>query len=69
MTHSQIEFYLRELRQLVGYRIVGLAKDNSGEFYGLELSNNGQKKLVWFLMDDEGNGPGSFEIQDVQGTI
>lgn len=62
-------FYLAELEKVVGGKIVGTAwaPDDSefpiGEFFGLriKLSPNNEK-VMWILRDDEGNGPGSFEI-------
>lgn len=62
------DFYLQQLQPLVGAKIVGLARANGehDEFFGfvVELPNK-ERKVILFLKDDEGNGPGSFEIQDV----
>ena len=49
---------LKAMRPLVGKRIKGLIKDESGHF-GFELED---KTLVWILCDPEGNGPGFAEI-------
>jgi len=61
------DFYLQQLQPLVGAKIVGLvrAAGEHEEFFGLlvELPNH-EHKVLLFLRDDEGNGPGSFEIQD-----
>jgi hypothetical protein len=63
-----VNFYLQQLQSLVGAKIVGLvrADDEHDEFFGfvVELPNK-ERKVIFFLRDDEGNGPGSFEIQDV----
>jgi hypothetical protein len=63
------EFYLKQLAPLVGATISGLAvtdpKNGSCgmEFFGIEATMpSGEKKAILFLSDDEGNGPGSFEI-------
>lgn len=63
-------FYLDQLRCLVGGRITGLARTgpsddgSEGEFYGLVvLLPDGKQKTLILLSDDEGNGPGSFELQ------
>jgi hypothetical protein len=63
--------YLKQLRPLVGGTITGLARTGPGEdafdaeFYGLVVTlPNGQKRTLLLLSDDEGNGPGSFEICD-----
>lgn len=62
------DFYLQQLQPLVGAKIVGLARADGkpDEFFGfvVELPNK-ERKVIFFLKDDEGNGPGSFEIQDV----
>ncbi|WP_291996752.1 hypothetical protein [Candidatus Accumulibacter sp. ACC012] len=46
----------------------GPAVDEYGdEFFGLVITlTNGQKRTLIFLADDEGNGPGSFQL-DSQG--
>jgi hypothetical protein len=62
------DFYLEQLQPFVGATIVGLARADCeyDEFFGfiVELLNQ-ERKVIFFLRDDEGNGPGSFEIQDV----
>jgi hypothetical protein len=61
------DYYLQQLQPLVGAKIVGLARADGeyDEFFGLiaELPNK-ERKIIFFLRDDEGNGPGSFEIQE-----
>ena len=69
------DFYLQQLQPLVGAKIVGLARTDESdpdEYFGLvvELPNK-QRKVIFFLRDDflrddEGNGSGSFEIQDAK---
>ena len=62
---KQTQFYLKQLEILVGGTVVGLAHDGSSEgFVGITVKTKAGKKIVWFLCDDEGNGPGSFDIQD-----
>jgi len=60
--NKQTKFYTEQLSQLVGSKIKSVVNDGK-EFFGLELifPNKGEK-ILWFLRDDEGNGPGSFEI-------
>ena len=60
------KFYIKQLEQLVGGRVVGCAKDTQEGFLGLVVKTKAGKRIVWFLCDDEGNGPGSFEIQDTK---
>jgi hypothetical protein len=66
--NAQTKFYLDQLRPLVGGKIIRLAicdDDEEEEYFGLVISMpNGKTKTLIFLRDDEGNGPGSFEIQD-----
>lgn len=63
------DFHLQQLRPLVGGIITGLARTGpiedglDEEFYGLVITlPDGQKRTLLLLSDDEGNGPGSFEI-------
>ena len=69
MSSKVTEFYLKQLSNLIGGKITQVATteaDESGdEFFGLVVTMpNGKSKTVLILRDDEGNGPGSFEIQD-----
>ncbi|MHB1630689.1 MAG: hypothetical protein ACYCQL_00545 [Acidithiobacillus sp.] len=64
------DFYLEELDQLVGGTISGLVRtgddSDNGEFFGLLVTMpDGTKKQLVLLSDDEGNAPGSFEIETV----
>lgn len=63
-------YYANRLAELAGATIVGAAlspKDEFGdEFFGLELvTSEGKKLVLWILRDDEGNGPGSFELEEL----
>ena len=56
------KFYTEQLSQLVGSKVKSVVNDGKG-FFGLEIIfPNKEEKVIWFLQDDEGNGPGSFEI-------
>ena len=68
---SATDFHLKLLRPLVGGTITNLARTGTDEygdeFFGLVIAlPNGQKRTLIFLADDEGNGPGSFQL-DSQG--
>ncbi|MBO3702951.1 MAG: hypothetical protein J5W83_10490 [Candidatus Accumulibacter sp.] len=68
---SAADFHLKRLRPLVGGTITNLARtgvDEYGdEFFGLVIAlPDGQTRTLIFLADDEGNGPGSFQL-DGQG--
>ena len=67
--NNTTRFCTEQLTDLVGCRIVGVAHtppdDFGDEFVGLICKRNGREKIVYFLRDDEGNGPGSFEIQNM----
>ncbi len=64
-------FYLKQLHPLVGGTISALARTgphedaSENEFFGFVITlPNGTTRTLLFLADDEGNGPGSFEIID-----
>ncbi|WP_163056696.1 hypothetical protein [Acidithiobacillus ferrooxidans] len=62
------DFYLKKLDQLVGGTISGLVRSGEdsgiGEFFGLLITMpDGTKRTMLLLSDDEGNAPGSFEIE------
>ena len=67
---NRTEFHLKQLEPLIGGTVVSLARSGvdpelGDEFFGLVIQlKNGQKKSLMLLSDDEGNGPGSFEIND-----
>ncbi len=56
-------FYLNQLKPLVGGTITGTVTDLEGEFFGLRVRTHKQERVLWILRDDEGNGPGSFNIE------
>lgn len=63
----QTQFYLDQLKPLVEGKIVNLLRtgedDFGDEFYGLTIRcKDGSIKHLIILRDDEGNGPGSFQI-------
>jgi hypothetical protein len=62
------KFYTKKLGALVGGRITGTVTDGpEGDgFYGLRIVHDGKIMILWILRDDEGNGPGSFELQEVK---
>lgn len=67
--NNQTNFYLRQLRPLVGATITELVRtgtdqdDPADDLFGFLLTlPDGTKKTLLLLSDDEGNGPGSFEI-------
>lgn len=64
MTTDATNWYLDQLKPLVGGTIVALA-DAGDEYYGLIVKTKaGPRKVLILLSDDEGNNPGSFEIID-----
>lgn len=66
--NSATDFYLKQFRPLVGGTISALARtgpdeDESDEFFGFVVTlPDGSTRTILLLSDDEGNGPGSFEI-------
>ena len=68
---SQADFYLDQLKPLIGGTITTLTRSGptddpyDHEFIGMVIKlRNGKSKHITLLSDDEGNGPGSFEISD-----
>lgn len=66
---TNTDFYLNQLKCLVGGKITALARTGPSqdefdqEFFGIVITlQNGEELTLTFLADDEGNGPGSFEI-------
>lgn len=71
---SSIDFYTKQLQQLVAGTIEAVIRsgapidEDDFEFCGLLISfPDGTTRRMWLLSDDEGNGPGSFEIVDDVG--
>ncbi|TXH76820.1 hypothetical protein [Thiobacillus sp.] len=65
----QTQFYLDQLKPLMDGKIIGLLRSGEDElgdeFYGLSIQcKDGATRRLIFLSDDEGNGPGSFEITE-----
>ena len=65
-------FYLEQLAVIVGGTVTGTVRSGvdetlDEEYFGLKImGKDGKSKILWLLSDDEGNGPGSFEIEEVQ---
>lgn len=61
-------YFIKSLNKLVGYKIkkvMQLPDWLTGEIYlGLELQKGEDTRDIWFLRDEEGNGPGFFAIED-----
>jgi hypothetical protein len=60
-----IEFYKKQLSLLIGGKVTSVVQDNEGEFFGLTIETKKKDQILWLLSDDEGNSPGSFEIQEL----
>ncbi len=66
---SKTNFYLDQLRPLIGGTITALARTGpldaaaEDELFGFVVKlPDGSMQTILLLSDDEGNGPGSFEI-------
>lgn len=58
-----VNFYVNQLQKFVGKKITRIVTDVSDpQFFGFQIDGR-DGWILWFLSDDEGNGPGSFEIQ------
>jgi len=64
------DYFLKELEKLIDCKIVGVVhsdeEDSYEKYYGLKIADKRREetKIIWFLRDEEGNGPGSFTIED-----
>ena len=70
MNDEKTQFYLEQLAVLVGGTVVATARTGADEFgdefFGLKIMDkDGRLRSLLLLSDDEGNGPGSFEIAEV----
>lgn len=55
------------LSKLSGSIIERAVSDGEGEFFGLQIKTPlGKHQIIWFLQDEEGNGPGAFELADLK---
>ena len=68
---SSTDFYLNQLRPLIGGTIVALARTGEHtnsldeELYGFVVRcRDGKERTLILLSDDEGNGPGSFMFNE-----
>ena len=62
------DYYTKQLKKLVGGKVTTpfIIEEGSEIFYGIDIKMpKGKIKYLVFLMDDEGNGPGSFQIGDL----
>ena len=72
MVSDTTNFYLEKLAVLVGGTVTGAVRSGvdetlGDEYFGLKImGKDGKAKVLWLLSDDEGNGPGSFEIAEAQ---
>lgn len=64
MTH--VEWQIKQVEALIGATIVGAAQDDENEAFGLILKKGGKQVVAWVLMDPEGNGPGTLDIQQLE---
>lgn len=61
------DYWTSTLNKLVGSVIEQAVSDKKGEFFGLQIKTPlGKHKIIWFLMDEEENGPGAFQLQDIR---
>ena len=67
-TKDSEKFYMDRLRPFIGKKVEGILVDRVTDppfvFLGFTFDNG---TGIWFLSDDEGNAPGSFETVDLAG--
>lgn len=63
-TDDATNWYLEQLKPLVGGTITDLADAGEGYYGMIVKTTKGDRKLLILLSDDEGNNPGSFGLTD-----
>ena len=63
MTENTRDFYVDKLKPLVGGKVLCTIQD--GDYFGLCIQKFKTLHNVWFMRDDEGNGPGSISIDSM----
>jgi hypothetical protein len=62
------DYNVEELERLIDCKIVGVIRstDKYERYYGLKIDDARREEgyILWFLQDEEGNGPGSFCIEN-----
>jgi len=57
------EWLKQKAKPILGGVIAGVVYDDEEGFYGFSVETvTGETVTVWILRDDEGNGPGAFDI-------
>jgi hypothetical protein len=67
--NEKTKFYAKQLEPLINGTIQKIAHSQVDEFgnqfFGLIIHTaNGKDVTLWFLSDDEGNAPGSFDLDN-----
>lgn len=67
MSDAAAKFYERHMAQVVGGTILEIVLDDKNGFpvWGWLVEKNGERKIIWILSDEEGNGPGFPEIENL----
>lgn len=61
---ADANFYTNQLATLIDSRVTSVIKDDENEFFGLQFTTKEGKRMnLWILRDDEGNGPGSIDLE------
>ena len=63
MSDSLTKYRKKQTAPLIGGTIVGIAYDDTNDDWALRVKKDNAEYIVWILQDDEGNGPGSLEIE------
>lgn len=63
------DIFVEELEALIGCKIVGVVRSTDTvheHYYGLKIDDTSMELglILWFMRDEEGNGPGSFMIEE-----
>jgi hypothetical protein len=71
MTHTDPRFYIAQLRDagILNTPLTGFAYDADGYIGLIFTKPDASRVVIWLYSDDEGNAPGSFEIQHAAPDI
>lgn len=57
-------YFIKSLKKLVGYQVIQVivSDESRNPYLGLRLQKGLDRRDIWFLQDEEDNGPGFFDI-------
>ena len=68
MSHD-VKYCAKQLKALVGGKIVSVIESDDGESFGFRTTKGDQLYDVWIDRDSEGNGPGWVSVERPIGSL